>query len=386
MKYKLAIIFHGVKKEYQKKIVEYVESKWEKYIEKESGIKLDITILQSKSKKQVKLKVFKTDSDGDKIYGTENGKEITRETLPFETSIGKYHQVLFAYDAEQSDLWAELYDTRGYSKNNGELTSWSFHNELFIDTEYTELEVNDRPQEGVNKARTSTIHEIMHALCKKAQRNGRNGVVDHMDSTIVDGKIVEYYKNSFPFTKDGNYQRTLKSLTENNAWDAVVEMNRYKSVAEMFTQQTVEVKEPEIISDGSYRPKNFILQELVSKAIYEKYGERAWQFLDVRMLKNLQWLRENIGSMTVNNWYWGGNRQYSGFDACEYRKDGTSQHNHGRACDSISKYMTAQQVRDFVKENGHKAPYPNIWVENSVDWFHMDVRASDKVGVYFFNV
>ena len=60
-----------------------------------------------------------------------------------------------------------------------------------------------------------------------------------------------------------------------------------------------------------YKCKHFAIHELVPKEVYEKYGERAWQFLDVHALVQLDMLRVRYGSMTINNYFWGGNYYYS---------------------------------------------------------------------------
>ena len=132
-----------------------------------------------------------------------------------------------------------------------------------------------------------------------------------------------------------------------------------------------------------YKPKNFTLKELVPASILSKFGEKAWEFLDERMLRNLQFFREIFGITNVNTT----TEQYKCFDPAVFRKEGTSQHNAGRAVDCIFKNYTSEQVREWLKkpENVAKLPEPNIWVELGTSHFHFDVRFSDKKGVYFFN-
>ena len=56
--------------------------------------------------------------------------------------------------------------------------------------------------------------------------------------------------------------------------------------------------------------KYFGIKELVCPHVYELHEESAWQFLDDRMLANLEFIREGIGKpIVVNNWAKGG--QYS---------------------------------------------------------------------------
>ena len=75
------------------------------------------------------------------------------------------------------------------------------------------------------------------------------------------------------------------------------------------------------------KPKNFQLFKLVDEVTYNKFGERAWMLLDPRALKGLQLLRDRHGKATVNDWYWGGPRQFAGFrpPSCEIGAD-YSQH------------------------------------------------------------
>jgi len=234
--FKLAIVWHQVRDDWRKEIEEYVQKMWDKNIENVADTDLEITAINSVTNEQVRLKVFKNYSDGTPAFGTENGKQIARQAIPLKSlyDLGQYHMVLFAYDAEKADLWNSIYDSRGRQKGIGEVTSWSFFNEFYLDTEYTELEVNNRPAEGLKKAQTSTIHELVHAMVKRCHRNGLSEVVDHMDSTIIDGKVVEYYKNSTPFAKDGNYMRTLASITEHDGWDVFTTFNRSQAIIAQY--------------------------------------------------------------------------------------------------------------------------------------------------------
>jgi hypothetical protein len=132
-----------------------------------------------------------------------------------------------------------------------------------------------------------------------------------------------------------------------------------------------------------YKPLNFPLKELVSPEIYAKFGERAWEFFDERILRNIQWVRERLGPTRVNNYSMG--LKYRGFDAFEFRKTGVSQHNHGRALDFEVIGMPSEQVRQYLVTHQNEMPEPNVWVEKGTPHCHMDVRCSDKKGVYLFN-
>lgn len=232
--YNLCIVHNQLDKKRLDKITDYLKDFWEERIEDEHDIVLKLDFLPADQ--TVFLKEFKKNEDGKGIWGTKNGKDIARSLV---REGGLYHQVIFMYDAEQSPDWNKAQNTE-----NG-LTSWSFYNELYTGTEYTEVEVNSMRSEGLKKGKTSTTHETMHALAKRAQRAGKSTVVDHMDSTVVDGETVAYYKNKDPYAEDGNYSRTLNSITENDAWDAVVSMERWYTLKDLLEKAQALIKAKE---------------------------------------------------------------------------------------------------------------------------------------------
>lgn len=128
-----------------------------------------------------------------------------------------------------------------------------------------------------------------------------------------------------------------------------------------------------------YKPQNFIIQELVSPEIYEEHGEKAWKFLDTRLLRSIQKLRSQFGPAIINNWHMNHNselstRKYSGlrpFD-CDVGAD-MSQHKFGRAADMIFANHTAEEVRRGIREVPERFPYITF-VEDNVSWVHIDVR------------
>ncbi len=189
-------------------------------------------------------------------------------------------------------------------------------------------------------------HEIIHSFFQRLQDKGVN-IVDPMDSYIL---------NDQPYATNGNFSHAWKALEP------------YLNL---------------LFPSGLYKPPNFKLEELVPKAIIDKLGEKAWELLDERMLRNLQFFRENLGPILVNSL----TQQYRCFDPSEYRKEGISQHNAGRAVDCTFKNYTSQWVREWLRkpENASRLPFPDIWVELGTTHFHFDVRYSDKRGVYFFN-
>jgi len=146
----------------------------------------------------------------------------------------------------------------------------------------------------------------------------------------------------------------------------------------------------------NYRPTSFVLQELVPPDVFHALGERAWELLDPRATQTLQQLRDKFGPLTVNNWHTGGAFKESGL-----RNPATptgakySQHKFGRAFDCKFKNATPHEVADYVlkaaqrfdQREGTEFPYLTT-IENpeaTPSWFHFDVRAHDRYGIWIVN-
>lgn len=139
--------------------------------------------------------------------------------------------------------------------------------------------------------------------------------------------------------------------------------------------------------------KYFGIKELVCPHVYEIWGENSWQFLDKRLLENLEWIREKIGKpIVVNNWAKGG--QYSQrclrcntcilvIEKTDLRKVYLSAHIFGQAADFNVVGMTAEEVRDWIVAHADELPHP-CRLERDVSWIHMDVRVHSYEKVEFF--
>jgi hypothetical protein len=131
------------------------------------------------------------------------------------------------------------------------------------------------------------------------------------------------------------------------------------------------------------KSKYFKIHELVPLHIYEKYGERAWQFIDDRVVLTLDFMKSRYKKkITVNNYFWGGVRHWSGLrtPASPYYSE-TSQHSSGRAIDCLIEGMTAEDVRKDILRNAHLFPYIKA-LEMEVSWVHFDVRNSDEIVLF----
>lgn len=128
-----------------------------------------------------------------------------------------------------------------------------------------------------------------------------------------------------------------------------------------------------------YQPKHFRIEELVPRHVFADRGSKAIELLDVNALITLDQLREKFGAITVNNWVWGGNRQWSGLRT-EQSPHGTqySQHRFGRAFDCIFKNVTSEEVRQYVLANPDEFPHITF-IELDVSWFHFDTRGCKRI-------
>ena len=128
----------------------------------------------------------------------------------------------------------------------------------------------------------------------------------------------------------------------------------------------------------------FEIQELVSKAVYNKEGENAWRFFDPRLLAVMLFIRKELGKpIYANGWAYDkpfsqrGLRENTGSivkKKCQQGKMYLSAHVFGQALDFDVKGMTADEVRDHLQDMADRLPFP-IRLERNVSWVHLDVAA-----------
>lgn len=139
-----------------------------------------------------------------------------------------------------------------------------------------------------------------------------------------------------------------------------------------------------------YECKYFRIEELVPQDLFEQYRDkqhRLWQLFDVRALMTLDALRDRLGSITVNNWFWGGRRIFSGWRPFDCPEGAAlSQHKWGRGFDCKFKEHSAQSVRKELYQadgSGRQFGMPHFanitCIEDfpGMSWFHFDVRNHD---------
>ncbi|MFH2094195.1 MAG: hypothetical protein ABIJ16_00740 [Bacteroidota bacterium] len=122
--------------------------------------------------------------------------------------------------------------------------------------------------------------------------------------------------------------------------------------------------------------KNFYLDEYIPKALYEKFSSKPHiltGLIDKRLVLADQALRDKFGPVTINSWWNGGDRNWSGLRTPESPQySATSQHTFGRASDKIFRDVTAEEVRKYIRDNWKTLGITCI--EDNVSWVHSDIR------------
>jgi hypothetical protein len=138
-----------------------------------------------------------------------------------------------------------------------------------------------------------------------------------------------------------------------------------------------------------YRCKHFKPYELVDRETFRQFGYTSYRFFDGRLLKLADWLREKLGSCTVNDWYW---TKLDYEDKSVFKWSGLrvsksphfkpySMHTHGKAMDMKFRDHSADDVRQFINDHWGEIKFvtglESITLEEGVSWVHVDVRNSD---------
>ena len=155
------------------------------------------------------------------------------------------------------------------------------------------------------------------------------------------------------------------------------------------------MKRTDVINELS---KYFKPQELVSRAVFERFGDKSFKFFDTELLETLLILRTKIlcVPLTCNNWHVGGAYSQRGlrentapmvYEKITKKTMYLSGHCLGKVVDLSSVKMSANDMRSRISQNKSKLPY-KVRIENGNDaptWLHIDVMADqtkDKVQIF----
>ena len=133
------------------------------------------------------------------------------------------------------------------------------------------------------------------------------------------------------------------------------------------------------------RSEHFKIHELVPKAMFDTIHEDVlWGTIDNRLISSIDAIKKKFpkGAMTINNYFWGGDRGWSGLRTTESPwYSPTSQHTLGKAIDAVFSQYDVEEVRSYILSNPSEFPYIK-GVEADVSWLHIDVR--DRADVLVF--
>ncbi len=134
--------------------------------------------------------------------------------------------------------------------------------------------------------------------------------------------------------------------------------------------------------------KRFQIEELVPENMYRLLHEEVlWRMMDNRLFESIDKLKHMFedGTITINNWVWGGSRNWSGLRTSDSPYwSPTSMHSKGMAIDAIFSAYSAEEVRQVILENQYELPYIG-GIEMGVSWLHMDLRAKVNNKIVTFN-
>ena len=156
------------------------------------------------------------------------------------------------------------------------------------------------------------------------------------------------------------------------------------------------LKKSKIRGNQMYKPKYFKAYELVSKAVYNRFGDTSIKFMDKELLMTLDVIREYFGKpVNVNNWKTGGGLSQRGFreNISQIVKDKTakgtlylSAHTLGKGVDFHINGLSPREIVDGILSNRKKFPFITR-IEDPRDtptWVHIDVMHTGKDGVEIF--
>ena len=137
--------------------------------------------------------------------------------------------------------------------------------------------------------------------------------------------------------------------------------------------------------------KHFKVKEFVDKNTYEQRGDKAITTMDSELLTFIDNYAEHLKSLNsdvkvsvvINDWSWDGRFQWRGLRTPDYNKfNKFSQHAYGRGIDFdvyIDDVRIAPEVtRQWIADNRFTDwVRPITFVEEGVNWAHVDTRASD---------
>lgn len=136
------------------------------------------------------------------------------------------------------------------------------------------------------------------------------------------------------------------------------------------------------------KSKYFRIEELVSKEVYKKYGQKAWEFIKPEIILFLDEIRMFYGKpIIVNNWLYGGELKQRGLrankdDIVASKQDYyVSQHCLGGAVDFNVQGVSSEEVAKHIIDNQEHYRAFISRIENpkqTPTWTHVDCANTEN--------
>lgn len=125
------------------------------------------------------------------------------------------------------------------------------------------------------------------------------------------------------------------------------------------------------------KAKYFKIYELVDEYTYEQRKSKAWELIDRLDIKLLDTFRRKFGKIVINDWYWGGNFNWSGLQTLHCTKYSEySMNRFSKGWDLKFMDTRPMDVRKHIREN------KDWWIKqgltcvsiNTKSYLHIDRR------------
>ena len=130
------------------------------------------------------------------------------------------------------------------------------------------------------------------------------------------------------------------------------------------------------------------IRELVDKKTYLLFGDKCVDKIDPRLPVILERIRQLCGgkAMTINDWHIGGKLQYRGFRPSDCAVGAVkSMHKQGKAADFDIKGLSADKVRNIIRENAAELLKLGLTrIETNISWVHIDLKYTGYNYIYEF--
>jgi hypothetical protein len=126
--------------------------------------------------------------------------------------------------------------------------------------------------------------------------------------------------------------------------------------------------------------ENFFLDEFIDPETYAARGARSIELIDKKLIDCVQYLRDHLGPLTINNWARKGPRRLSGTRPAKTKVGAKwSQHKRGHGLDIISPTLTPKEIHAFILSK-EKMFIEKGWItvlehlDDTPTWTHLDNR------------